>query len=88
MNPPSQLMEQDSLSPHIPLGPKRDYSLKEGETFTISIPGRGGNSDNGLNLSGSKGMIDVGSGTSSASMSGCSFPLLPPPPTSNAPKKH
>ncbi|KAH9970405.1 hypothetical protein BGW80DRAFT_1330455 [Lactifluus volemus] len=55
MNPSLQSMEQDSLSPHIPPGPKRDYSLKEGETFTISIPGRGSNSDNGLNLSGSKG---------------------------------
>jgi adaptin ear-binding coat-associated protein 1/2 len=89
MNPSLQSMEQGSPSPHIPPGPKRDYSLKEGETFTITIPGRGSNSENGLNLSGSKGMINVGSGsTSSGSMTGCSFPLLPPPPTSNASKKH
>ncbi|KAH9977389.1 adaptin ear-binding coat-associated protein 1 NECAP-1 [Lactifluus volemus] len=76
MNPSLQSMEQGSPSPHIPPGPKRDYSLKEGETFTITIPGR-------------VGMINVGSGsTSSGSMTGCSFPLLPPPPTSNASKKH
>jgi hypothetical protein len=85
MNPPLPAEEEDNPSPHILPGPKKDYSLKDDQTFIISIPGRGGKSESGMALLGSKGPLsdhDIGSdaGTSGA------FPLLPPPPS--APKKH
>jgi len=83
MNPPLPAVEEDSPSPHIPSGPKKDYSLKEDQTFTISIPGRGSRPDSGLNLLGSKGSVGTDHNTSSAM--GGSFPLLPPPPS--APKR-
>jgi len=83
MNPPLPAVEEDSPSPHIPSGPKKDYSLKEDQTFTISIPGRGSRPDSGLNLLGSKGSGGADHNISSAM--GGSFPLLPPPPS--APKR-
>ncbi|KAK2466826.1 hypothetical protein APHAL10511_001084 [Amanita phalloides] len=49
-----------------PSGPKKDYSLKEGQTFSIKLPGRG---------STDKSLI------SNKSASGSSVPLLPPPPS-------
>jgi adaptin ear-binding coat-associated protein 1/2 len=82
MNPPLQSVE-DTPSPHIPPGPKKDYSLKEGQTFTISIPGRGSNADNRSNMFESRGASNASSDISSV-MLGSSFPLLPPPPS--APK--
>ncbi|KAL0946811.1 hypothetical protein HGRIS_012980 [Hohenbuehelia grisea] len=56
-------------------GPKKDYTLKEGQTFSINIPGRS---------SGNSGGSLLGSGSTSSSSSGSSggIPLLPPPPSS------
>ena len=84
MNPPLPAVEVDNStpSPHIPPGPKKDYSLKDDQTLTISIPGCGSKSDSGgLNLLGSRGPIDQN--TNSAM--GGPIPLLPPPPS--APKR-
>ncbi len=63
-------------SPHVPAGPKKDYSLKEGETFTIAIPGRSKPVSSDTNLLGSTTQ------SSSQTSAGGAFPLLPPPPSS------
>jgi len=63
----------DEPSPHLPTGPKKDYSLKEGQTFSINIPGRNKVTTGG-NLLGS-------GGTSDGPSTGNSVPLLPPPPS-------
>lgn len=80
-NPPSSTEVEDTLSPHVPPGPKKDYSLKEGQTFSISIPGRGGKSDDGLNVLGSGRTSSVSHLMEPASGSGGAIPLLPPPPS-------
>jgi hypothetical protein len=84
MNPPLPAVEDDNPapSPHIPPGPKKDYSLKDDQTLTISIPGRSSKSDSGLNVLGSRGPIDQ---NTNSAMGGGSIPLLPPPPS--APKR-
>jgi len=65
---------EDELSPHLPAGPKKDYSLKEGQTFSIAIPGR------------AKAGTGMGSSVTLLGESkGGGIPLLPPPPS--APKK-
>jgi len=74
LNPPSPTVDK----PSTPSGPKKDYTLKEGQTFSIAIPGRDKKPNAGPNLLGS------GSG-SSTSLSGSAVPLLPPPPS--APKR-
>ncbi|KIJ69168.1 hypothetical protein HYDPIDRAFT_24021 [Hydnomerulius pinastri MD-312] len=71
LNPPSPTTE--TPSPHVPSGPKKDYSLKEGQTFSISIPGKNSKQGAASNLLGSSG---VASSTSSGAI-----PLLPPPPS-------
>ncbi|KAG0149491.1 hypothetical protein CROQUDRAFT_653569 [Cronartium quercuum f. sp. fusiforme G11] len=42
INPTTENFEPTS-SPHIPSGPKRDFSLKEGQTISISLGGRSSN---------------------------------------------
>jgi len=77
MNPTDT--SSDSPSPHVPAGPKKDYTLKEGQTFSISIPGRAKASNaTSTNLLG-------GSAQNMGSSGGLGVPLLPPPPS--APKK-
>ena len=73
LNPPSPTVEK----PAEPAGPKNDYTLKEGQTFSISIPGREKKPTSGTNL------LGAGSGSSGPSSGG--VPLLPPPPS--APKR-
>ncbi|ESK94156.1 adaptin ear-binding coat-associated protein 1 [Moniliophthora roreri MCA 2997] len=74
-NPPtSDEAETVTPSPHIPAGPKKDYSLKEGQTFSISIPGR--KKPDAESSSSLLGSDNVSSGFGS----GGGIPLLPPPP--------
>ncbi|KAF8720577.1 hypothetical protein AX14_010921 [Amanita brunnescens Koide BX004] len=55
-------------------GPKKDYSLKEGQTFSIKLPGRNTMTDKSL----------LNTKSSSGSSNG-SVPLLPPPPSVKRP---
>lgn len=72
LNPPSPTAS-DKPSPHMPAGPKKDYSLKDGQTFSISIPGRAKQAPSG-------GLDLFGAGGSSSTGGGGGIPLLPPPP--------
>ncbi|KAI0345295.1 adaptin ear-binding coat-associated protein 1 NECAP-1 [Trametopsis cervina] len=72
--------DAETASPHVPTGPKKDYSLKDGQTFSISIPGRAkANQTNTSDLL-------AGGGTSGSTGTGFGVPLLPPPPP-GAPRK-
>ncbi|EJD02202.1 adaptin ear-binding coat-associated protein 1 NECAP-1 [Fomitiporia mediterranea MF3/22] len=76
LNPPSPTTEAEAPKS---TAPKKDYTLKEGQTFSISIPGRnksGGSANNNL----------LGSSSTSTS-SGGSIPLLPPPPSSSSKRR-
>lgn len=78
LSPPST--SSDSPSPHMPVGPKKDYSLKEGQTFSIAIPGRAKAAIEG-NLFG----LETGPSESKTGSGGGGggFPLLPPPPSAS-----
>lgn len=73
MNPPET--EAETPSPHLPAGPKKDYTLKDGQTFSINIPGKTKNVQSQVvqDLLGSRSGNTGGGG-------GGAFPLLPPPP--------
>jgi len=67
----AEIAESDAPSPHLPVGLKKDYTLKEGQTFTIHLPG------------GKTKANTTTRGDSLLSTSGASgVPLLPPPPGS------
>ncbi|KAF8201782.1 adaptin ear-binding coat-associated protein 1 [Pholiota molesta] len=72
LNPPVD--NEEVVSPHVPAGPKKDYTLKEGQTFSINIPGRNKTTGGTNNLLGS-------SATSSSASTAGAIPLLPPPPS-------
>ncbi|KAG8969478.1 hypothetical protein FRC03_002754 [Tulasnella sp. 419] len=78
LNPP-EASDQPSPSPHLPPGPKQDFSLKAGETLgSISIPG-------GSSKRSAKTTTDLLGPTKASGSSSGILPLLPPPPT--APKR-
>lgn len=58
------------------MGPKKDYTLKDGQTFTIAIPGR----NKPTPVAGTNNDIFGSSGASDTSSPGGPVPLLPPPP--------
>ncbi|KAJ3527202.1 hypothetical protein NMY22_g9876 [Coprinellus aureogranulatus] len=69
--------EAEEQVPQAPAGPKKDYTLKDGQTFSIAIPGRSKPSSSVSNLlGGDTKPTDTGVG-------GGAFPLLPPPPSAN-----
>lgn len=63
-------------SPHLPAGPKRDFSLKEGQTISISFGGAAGKK----NKPGSSSNSLTHNLTSSSTSDNFVPPLLPPPP--------
>jgi len=75
LNPQTPTGESSSsASPHLPTGPKKDYSLQPGQTFSINIP-------HGIKKTGGQGGHK--SASSGGGGGGGGFPLLPPPPSAN-----
>jgi len=75
LNPQTNASDPTNVSPHIPTGARKDYSLKDGQTLgSISIPGGGSKKKDqgGLLLGGGK-----------PAFGGSGVPLLPPPPSAS-----
>ncbi|KAE9398146.1 adaptin ear-binding coat-associated protein 1 NECAP-1 [Gymnopus androsaceus JB14] len=77
-NPTEASEGGDKPSPHLPVGPKKDFSLKEGQTFSIAIPGKKSATETSTGLD----LLGTSSVSSSSGSSGGGIPLLPPPPSS------
>src|SRR5258708_38967000 len=72
-------VDEETPSPHIPAGPKKDYSPKEGQTFSISIPGKASSlTSNSSNLLVEGGGSNLPGDTAAAKRL---IPLSPPPPS-------
>ncbi|KIK58198.1 hypothetical protein GYMLUDRAFT_45409 [Collybiopsis luxurians FD-317 M1] len=84
-NPSDSSESEDKPSPHIPAGPKKDFSLKEGQTFSIAIPGKKKPASDGV----SSDLLGTtnSSSTASTGSSGGGVPLLPPPPSSGTKRR-
>ncbi|KAF9066323.1 adaptin ear-binding coat-associated protein 1 NECAP-1 [Rhodocollybia butyracea] len=80
-NPSESSETSDQPSPHIPVGPKKDFSLKEGQTFSIAIPGKPKKATETGTSSDLLGSSSTTSGSGSGGGGG-GVPLLPPPPSS------
>ncbi|KAJ3854994.1 hypothetical protein EV368DRAFT_72559 [Lentinula lateritia] len=76
-NPSEPSENEVKPSPHIPAGPKKDFSLKEGQTFSIAIPGK-----KKAATETSTDLLGTSSASSVSGTLGGGFPLLPPPPSS------
>ncbi|KAF5387594.1 hypothetical protein D9757_006523 [Collybiopsis confluens] len=72
----------DNSSPHIPTGPKKDFSLKEGQTFSIAIPGKKKPASESV----TSDLFGTANSTSTVSGGG-GVPLLPPPPSSSTKRR-
>ncbi|EJD53141.1 adaptin ear-binding coat-associated protein 1 NECAP-1 [Auricularia subglabra TFB-10046 SS5] len=68
--------ETTGPSPHIPGGVAKDFTLKEGQTFSVRIPGK----TPGLPTTTKSAASDLLGGGGSAG-GGAGIPLLPPPPS-------
>ena len=74
------MTSDNGISPHLPAGPKKDYSLKEGETFTISIPGKKAKLTNDFSAENLLGSTGSATYLDKSTVDGDIVPLLPPPP--------
>ncbi len=68
-------MDGSGPSPHLPAGGKKDWTLKEGQTFAIKLPGGGGKKI------GREGTASSSSSAGGLGGFGAGGPLLPPPPS-------
>ncbi|THV07803.1 adaptin ear-binding coat-associated protein 1 NECAP-1 [Dendrothele bispora CBS 962.96] len=86
-NPSTPEDSESTPSPHVPAGPKKDYSLKEGQTFSINIPGRKKATENAPTTGITDLLDSSSSSTSSSGATGGAIPLLPPPPSGGGRRK-
>jgi uncharacterized membrane protein YgcG len=73
-------LSSNPSEPPKPAAPPKDYSLKEGQTFTIKIPGRDTKKSGSSGSQGAQGSLLGSEGAGGASGGGGLFALPPPPP--------